>query len=549
VKLVTAAQMRALERAAVDAGTSLDTLMENAGLAVAQEVWMMLGVVAGRRILVLCGPGNNGGDGLVAARHLAEWEGDVVVYLLAPRDEADPNLAKVRALDVPVFVAKDDPNFERLQQALDGAEIIVDALLGTGGSRPIDGISALAEILRRVDAARSRPIAPKIVAVDLPTGVDADSGRADPLAVHADMTVTFGLAKVGLYALPGSEHAGRVQAVDIGLPKDAERDVPVELLDARWVRDRLPARPKDGNKGTFGRVLVVAGSHDYVGAPRLAAEGAYRAGAGLVTLAATPRLQSITASALPEATYLTLDEAPALTPENARAIIDALQQYDALLIGPGLSQRDGVRDAVTEIIASAHQRVLGIVVDADALNALAGRTGWQPHIAHETVLTPHPGEMSRLLGCGVEDVQRDRLNIAMNAAKGWGHVVVLKGAHTIVAAPDGRAAISPHANPLLATAGTGDILAGAIAGFIAQGAAPFEAAACAVFVHGLAAEELAEDLGDRGMLASDLLPALPRAIRTIREGKRARTDTQSPFAGMLSGLQGRGLAQSSTDLS
>jgi NAD(P)H-hydrate epimerase len=549
VKLVTAAQMRALEQAAVEAGTSLDTLMENAGLAVAQEVWMMLGVVAGRRILVLCGPGNNGGDGLVAARHLAEWEGDVVVYLLAPRREDDANLAKVRALNVPVFVAGEDAGYERLQQALDGAEIIVDALLGTGGSRPIENVSALAEILRRVEAARSRAIPPKIVAVDLPTGVDADSGRADPLAVHADMTVTFGLAKVGLYALPGSEHAGRVQVVDIGLPKDAERDVPVELLDARWVRERLPARPKDGNKGTFGRVLVVGGSHDYVGAPRLAAEGAYRVGAGLVTVAATPRIQSSIADALPEATYIALDDAPALTALHARAISHALPQYDALLIGPGLSQRDSVRDAVTEIIGVAHEHARGIVIDADALNALANRAGWSPYMGQNTVLTPHPGEMSRLLRCTVEDVQRDRLNVATNAAKEWGHVVVLKGAHTIIAAPDGRAAISPHANPLLATAGTGDVLAGAIAGFIAQGAAPFEAAACAVFVHGLAAEELAEDLGDRGMLASDLLPALPHAIRTVREGKRPRTDAQSPFAGMLGGLQGLGLgAQSPPDL-
>jgi NAD(P)H-hydrate epimerase len=554
--------MRTLEQAAVDAGTPLDALMENAGLAVAQEVWMMLGVVAGRRILVLCGPGNNGGDGLVAARHLAEWEGDVVVYMLAPdaasgaptkrRDESDANLAKVRALDVPVFIAPaltpdpsprrgegshdEDSGFERLQQALDGAEIVVDALLGIGRIRPIAG--ALAEILLRLDAARSRTLPPKIVAVDLPTGVDADSGRADPLAVRADMTVTFGLAKVGLYALPGSEHAGSVQVVDIGLPKDAERTMPVELLDARWVRERLPARPKDGNKGTFGRVLVVGGSHDYVGAPRLAAEAAYRVGAGLVTVAATPPVQAITAVALPEATYLPLEETPALKAHHAQTIIDVLPQYDALLIGPGLSQREGVRDAVLELLRAASNTP--VVIDADALNALAATDGWHKLIAGEAVLTPHPGEMARLLGCSVEDVQADRLNVAMNAAKEWGHVVVLKGAHTIVAAPDGRAAISPHANPLLASAGTGDVLAGAIAGFIAQGAAPFDAAACAVFVHGLAAEEIGDDLGDRGMLASDLLPALPRAIRTVREGKRARANAPSPFAGMM-GPQGLGL--------
>ncbi len=531
MKLATCAQMRALEARAVDAGVSLDDLMEAAGLTVAQEVWLMLGVVAGRRILVLCGPGANGGDGLVAARHLAEWEGDVAVCLLAPRASDDANLAKVRALDVPVFTAADDAGFGRLQQALDSAEIVVDALLGTGRNRPIEG--ALAEIMRRLGATQATHTPPKIIAVDLPTGVEADSGRADPLTVRAEMTVTFGLAKVGLYTLPGSEYAGTVQIVDIGLPKDAERDVPVELLSTAWVRERLPARPKESNKGTFGRVLVVAGSTQYSGAARLAAEACYRVGAGLVAIAATHRLQSIVAAALPEATYLPLDDAPALDASHARTILDALPQHDVLLIGPGLSQIDGVCDAVTEILAHAPQNVCGCVIDADALNALAKTGGWQTRIARPTVLTPHPGEMSRLLGISVEDVQADRLNVAMKAAAECGHVVVLKGAHTIIAAPDGRAAISPHANPLLATGGTGDVLAGAIAGLLAQGIAPFEAAACAVYIHGLAAEELGEEFGDRGLLASDLLPALPRAIRTVRQGKRMSAAAPSPFGSMM----------------
>jgi NAD(P)H-hydrate epimerase len=535
--------MRALEQAAVDAGTSIGALMESAGLAVAQEVWMMLGVVAGRRILVLCGPGNNGGDGLVAARHLAAWDADVVVYLLAPRGEEDANLAQVRALGVPLFVADDDPAYERLQRALDGAEIVVDALLGTGRSRPIDG--TLADILRRIDAARGRAVPPRIVAVDLPTGIDSDAGHADPLAVHADLTVTLGLAKVGLHVLPGSEHAGRVQVVDIGLPKDAEREVPVELLDTRWVRERLPARPKDANKGTFGRVLVVGGSEDYVGAPRLAAEGAYRAGAGLVTVASPAHPRAAIAGALPEATYVSLDAGEAITPAHVPAIIDALAGSDVLLIGPGLSQRDAVAESILQIVGSVPDGVRALVIDADALNAFAKINDWAQRIARPSVLTPHPGEMARLVRRSVADLQRDRLNVAANAAKEWGHIVVLKGAQTIVAAPDGCAAISPHANPLLATAGTGDVLAGAIAGFIAQGAELFEGAACAVFVHGLAAEELGEELGDRGMLASDLLPAIPRAIRTVGEGKRPRTDAGSLFGGML-GLQGLDRVQEST---
>jgi NAD(P)H-hydrate epimerase len=529
MKLVTSHQMRALEAAAVAAGTPLDALMEAAGLAVAQEVWLTLGVVAGRRVLVLVGPGNNGGDGLVAARHLADWEADVVVYMLAPRADDDANLAKVREMGVPVFVSAEDAEHKRLQTALDGAEIVVDALLGIGKSRPIE--SALAEILRRLQTASERTARPKVIAVDLPTGVEADSGGADPLAVQADMTVTFGLAKVGLYTLPGSEYAGSVQVVDIGLPKDAERDVPVESLSTAWVRERLPARPKSGNKGTFGRVLVVGGSENYVGAPRLAAEACYRAGAGLVTIAAPPRLQAMIAAALPEATWLPLGDAPALDLASAQQIKDGLTAFDALIIGPGLSQRDGLREAVVEILGGV-PKDFAAVVDADALNALSKTRGWQRQIAASCILTPHPGEMARLLGTTVEEVQRDRLNVAMKAAAEWGHVVVLKGAHTIIAAPDGRAAISPYANPLLATAGTGDVLAGVIAGLAAQGMAPFEAAACGVYIHAFAAEELSEELGERGMLASDLLPAIPRAIRTILQGKRAR-EAASPFGSMM----------------
>ncbi|HEY8173454.1 MAG TPA: NAD(P)H-hydrate dehydratase [Dehalococcoidia bacterium] len=518
MKLVTAQQMHDIEQRCVDARVSLDDLMEAAGLAVAQEAWLSLGVVAGRRILVLCGPGNNGGDGLVAARHLADWEADVVVYLLAPRD--DVNLTKVRALGVPVFVASDDGNSAALDNALTGAELIVDALLGTGRSRPIDG--ALANVLERLQGAKARPNAAGVIAVDLPTGIDADTGAADPLAVHASTTLTFGFAKVGLYALPGSEYAGNVQVIDIGIPASAVGDEPlVELLSASWVRERLPARPPGANKGTFGRVLVVAGSGEYVGAPRLAAEAAYRVGAGLVTVASPAHPRATIAPALPEATYISLEPADALGLDAARIIVERLTAFDVLLIGPGLSQATGVRESVTHILTHIPQSVRACVIDADALNALAATPDWHKTLHIPCVLTPHPGEMARLTARSVADVQAARLDIARTAAADWGQVVVLKGAHTIVATPEGATFLSPHANPLLATAGTGDVLAGAIAGLLAQGMEPGAAAAAAVFIHALAATEAGENFGDRGLLASDLLPALPKAIRTVREGKRA----------------------------
>jgi len=520
MKLCTAAQMRDLEQAAVAAGTTLDALMEDAGLAVAQEVWLSLGVVAGRRILVLVGPGNNGGDGLVAARHLADWDADVCVYALAPRNDDKASLVRDRG--VPVFVAEADAGYARLSEALDGAEVIIDAMLGTGRSRPLDG--QIAEILQRARARLESGRAPKVISVDLPTGVDADTGAADPLALSADLTVTFGVAKLGLYTLPGSERAGRVEVVDIGLPAEQVAALPYDLLTTPWVRERLPRRPKTANKGTFGKALVVAGSRSYVGAARLAAEGAYRAGAGLVEVACTPAMQGAMAVSTPEAIFRLYETASgALEPDITAGIIKAMSTSDATLVGPGLTTADAVSASVRALVAEGSSPGRAMVLDADALNILAAWGEWPQILKSEAVLTPHPGEMARLLGTTVEVVQSDRLKTAIDAAAAWQQVVALKGAHTIIAAPDGRAAISPYANPLLAVAGTGDVLAGVIAGFLAQGMTPFEAAACGVYVHGLAAEELADDLGDRGLLASELLPAIPRAIRTILHGKKPPT--------------------------
>jgi NAD(P)H-hydrate epimerase len=539
MKLVTAAEMRALEQAAVAEGATLDALMEQAGLAVAQEVWLNLGVVSGRRVLVLVGPGNNGGDGLVAARHLADFDADICVYMLRHRG-GDKNLEHVRERVVPVIVADDDADLAQLQEALEGAEVIVDALLGIGAARPIEGV--LAEILRRLRAVTEGVRPPRVFAVDVPTGVDADTGRADQLAVIADHTVTFGASKAGLHMGAGSEHAGCVEVVDIGLPKAALDGISTELLELPWVKARLPKRDRHGNKGTFGKVMVVGGSKNFVGAPRLTAEAAYRAGAGLVTIASTDDVQEAIAGSLPEATWLQLaDDAGTLDARAAAVVEESLGAYSAAIVGPGLGRSPGVTAVVLAALACRPER--GTVIDADGLNALAEVDDWPSRANGTLILTPHPGEMARLLRTTVESVQADRLKSAIDAAGKWRQVVVLKGAHTIVAAPDGRIAISPYANPLLAVAGTGDVLAGAIGGLLAQGTAPFEAAACGVYIHGMAGEELSDELGDRGLLASELLPQIPRAIRTILQGKRL-SSAASPFAGLgdlgaLSGLASR----------
>ncbi|HXF50907.1 MAG TPA: NAD(P)H-hydrate dehydratase [Dehalococcoidia bacterium] len=518
MKLVTVEQMRALEQAAAEAGRPPSVLMEEAGLAVAQETWMALGLVADRSVLALIGPGNNGGDGLVAARHLADFGAKVGVYLLRSRGEDDPNYRQVIERNIPVGQVEDDPDLAGLREALAGADAVIDALLGTGRARPIEG--PLAAILDALRERQALPNPPLVVAVDLPTGVDADTGAADPRAVRADLTVTMGFAKVGLYCLPGAELAGRVQVVDIGIPAEAARDLPYELLDTTWVKERLPERPRGANKGTFGRILVCGGSERYIGAPRLCAAAAYRVGGGLVTVACPRSIASAVGAGLDEATYLPLPETAGLLAEDASAELRReAAAYDVIAVGPGLGRGAGPSRFVREtLLAPLSGGPRAAVIDADALNALAEEPRWWERLALPSVLTPHPGELSRLTRRPIAAIQSDRLGAALECARQWGQVVVLKGAYTVVASPDGRAVVSPFANPALASAGTGDVLAGTIAGLLGQGMAPFDAAACGVYLHAKAAEEVCDDIGDRGLLASDLLGALPRAIRVVREG-------------------------------
>ena len=516
MKLVTSAEMRALEERAAAVGRPPPVLMEEAGLGVAQEVWINLGAVPERKVVLLIGPGNNGGDGLVAARHLHDWGAQVVVLLLAPRGEDDANLKELVERQVAVHVLADGRSLKSLDDALAGADAVVDAVLGTGRARPLEG--AIAQVLDRVAQARaSGPIAPKVIAVDLPTGVDCDSGAVDPHALRANVTVALGCSKVGLHTLPGAEYAGRVEVVDIGLPAEAVEALPVELLNARWVRERLPPRPAGANKGTFGRVLAVAGSRLYVGAARLAGVGALRTGAGLVTLACPASVQPLVAGGASELTYLPLSEDDGfVAPGGAVEVARALDGYDVLLLGPGLGQGAAQEAFVRQLFCSLPAGGAKVLVDADGLNNLARLPHWWERIAARCVLTPHPGEHARLTRRSVAEIQADRLSAAREASRAWRQTVVLKGAYTVVVAPDGRAGVNPYANPALASAGTGDVLAGAIAGLMAQGLAPFEAACCGAYLHAAAAEGLRSDLGDAGLLAGDLLPELPRTLRELR---------------------------------
>ncbi len=510
MKLVTAAQMRALEAAAIEAGSSATQLMEEAGLAVAQESWMALGTLEGRRILVLAGTGNNGGDGMVAARHLTDWGAEAAVYLPNARDD-DSLSAELVEREVTLIRPAADDDGRRLGELLTTADLVIDALLGIGVSRPIEPDSPIGMTLSALQAARTGFNPPKLLAVDVPSGVHADSGAADPLVVAPDTTVTFGLPKVGMYQAPASGVVGRVEVIDIGIPAAAAAKVGLELMTARWARGLAPKRPESANKGTFGKVLVVGGSSDYRGAPRLTALGAYRAGAGLVTVAATPVVVNSVAIGLPEATLLSIgaDDATSL-PETAAIDLRARwHDFSAAVIGPGMGTGEGAGALLWAALPDLGELAYGCVIDADALNALAAMPDGVDRLPANAVLTPHPGEMARLMDMSVSDVQADRLATAQAAAKKFGCTIVLKGAHSVVAAADGTTLLSPFANPLLATAGSGDVLAGMIGGYLAQGMSPFEAAGFGVYLHGAAGESLRGEMGNSGLLASEIAGRLP----------------------------------------
>jgi len=517
MKIVTAQQMREIDGKAAESGISTEYLMENAGRAVAEEIKEYIDFIAGKEILVLAGPGNNGGDALVAARYLHEWGAEATVYLLSERTSEDKNLKKLKGHGVPVVHLLKDTKYTKLKGLLSTAGIVIDGILGTGRARPLEG--SFKDVLGRVNQEKLKRPHMAIVAVDIPTGLNADTGEVDHFCPQADLTVTLGLPKPGLYNFPGAERAGRLVIVDIGIPEALSRDIKTDLITKTWARSAVPPRPASANKGTFGRMLAVVGSENYIGAAYLACMGAARVGAGVVTLSTAKSLQPILASKLTEVTYTPLPESEkgTLSDKASAAILSILPYYRIMLMGCGLGQHEQTKEFVKNILFNLPEKPPMLVLDADALNILSESHAWWKKLPPGTIVTPHAGEMARLLGISIEKVQSNRLELTRKAAADWQKIVVLKGAYTVLAEPSGRARISGAANAGLASAGTGDVLAGAIAGLAAQGIPLFDAAALGVYLHAGAGEMVKDELGDTGMLASDLLPALPKVIKGLRE--------------------------------
>lgn len=510
MKVVTVDEMRMIERRAEsEYGLTSPILMEHAGLSVAERLRLYLdGDVSNRDVFVLAGPGNNGGDGRVMARYLADWGAQVTLYAW-----------KERRLEAGARYIPVGDDLAAVREAISRADVVADALLGTGHSRPLDPTMRQLLALVRYEK-RQRPQL-TILAVDLPSGLNADTGAVDEGTIPADLTVTLAFPKVGLLLFPGASYVGELFVGGIGLPDKMAIPIDFEMLDAAFVRPLLPLRPLDSNKGTFGKVMVVAGSSLYIGAAYLAAAAAARVGAGLVTLATTAERAPIYAMKLPEATYHLLPSESASPEARAGSVLDGLEGYRALVVGPGLGQSDDTRAFLERLFAGLQVMPEDdrprLIVDADGLNNLSHIERWWERLPARTVITPHPGEMARLRGGErVSGGGPDRLDATLEAARSWNLVVVLKGAATLIAAPDGHLRVNWPGNPALASAGTGDVLSGCVGGLLAQGLPPFDAATAAVYLHSHAGHLVSERIGDAGLLAGDLLSEIPVAIRDTK---------------------------------
>ncbi|MDD5308097.1 MAG: NAD(P)H-hydrate dehydratase [Deltaproteobacteria bacterium] len=492
---MTRAQMREYDRlASARFGVPGIVLMENAGRGAARVAAAMVG--GRRRVAVVCGPGNNGGDGFVAARHLAAMGFEVRVLLAAAREaikgDALANLAILEASGEAIENASGAIAAPRLAEC----DLVVDALLGTGVSRKVEG--PLADLIDAVNASGVR-----VLALDVPSGLDADTGRPCGVAVRATATCTFGHLKRGLVVHPGVDLAGRIHVVPLGAPAAVTEMAGIDgvLLSEASARALLPRREADTHKGIYGHLLVVAGSLGKTGAAVMAGQAAMRAGAGLVTIATTVEARSLVESRCVEVMVEALGE---------ESIDELLDGKRAVALGPGLSTAEGVREVVSGLLRSLE---VPAVIDADGLNILASEPGVLGRVGAPLVLTPHPGEMSRLTGRSVADIQNDRVGAAREAAAKLKTVIVLKGARTVIAATDGRVFVNPTGNPGMASGGMGDVLTGLVGGFLAQGVSTLDAALLAVYLHGFAGDRAAARLGQHALVATDVLAEIPTILR------------------------------------
>jgi hydroxyethylthiazole kinase-like uncharacterized protein yjeF len=517
MKLVTSEMMRSLDKKTVETfGIKSIVLMENAGRSVAQAVIKEFDQQAKKGVVVFCGKGNNGGDGFVAARHLLNKGYNVDVVFFGKKEELTEDAltnytALSRITDV-IHELKDISEFEKTGIKLREKGIIVDALLGTG----IKGI-VKEPYAGAIDLINKSGL--PVISVDIPSGIDADTGAVAGIAVKAKKTITFGLSKIGLVVYPGVEFAGDVDVIDISIPDKLIRQthIPYNLIDYNLVHSILKPRHYNTNKGDYGHALIIAGSEGKSGAAILATKGALRAGSGLVTIAGPEGLMPIYETTITEALKESLTETlSGVIDSSAISRVEALMQTkDVVAIGPGIGTEKQTAEFVFEFIKRCK---LPIVIDADGINIIAKNPDILVEAGNENIiLTPHPGEFGRLVNMPAKEVNQNRIGLSMDFARQYRCTLVLKGARTVVASKDGDIWINPTGNPGMSTGGMGDVLTGIITGLIATGLSPLNAAIAGVFIHGMAGDIVYTYHRNSAVLASDLLERIPYVISSLIE--------------------------------
>lgn len=509
-------------RAIKDFGIPGVVLMENAGKGATEKILTYFPDVVGDDVLIVCGAGNNGGDGFVVARHLANFNCNVRCCLLSDpsklSDDAKVNFKVVKNMGIEVFILTEEEGLPNFLDMLYDAYLVVDAIFGTGLKKEVAGV-----YLKAIEAINKSGT--NVVSLDVPSGLDADTGNPLGISVEADLTITFALPKVGLLIFPGADYAGELDVVDIGIPQSIYDEAKIDtFLIERWqIIDLFPPRYENSHKGDYGHLFVIAGSTGFTGAATMTCEASARVGAGLVTLGIPKSLNPILENKLLEVMTLPLAETEngSLAHEAFGAIEKACERKTAIAIGPGLGLEPSTQKLVRDVIEKIE---LPVVVDADGLNALASNVEILLKRKSATILTPHPGEMARLIGSDTQKVKSDRIKVAKEFAKRYGCYVVLKGARSIVAAPEGNIYINPTGNPGMATGGVGDLLTGMIGGFLAEGMNPLESSIAGVYIHGACGDEAALKYGERGMLARDILNEIPKMLRSL-EAEAAGIDS------------------------
>jgi ADP-dependent NAD(P)H-hydrate dehydratase / NAD(P)H-hydrate epimerase len=538
VKLFSVSEMQSLEKEANQKGLTYATMMENAGQGIAEEIAFAYSRIQKKKAVALVGSGNNGGDALVALSQLALNNWEVSAYIVRKRPDVDPLVSRLINNHGQIIYYDNDVDFNQLNELIVSNSVLIDGVFGTGIKLPIkDDIAQILSFVNTTVKKYEKNL--HIVAVDCPSGVDCETGEAAIETIPAEVTITMAGMKTGLLKFPAANLTGEIRIVSIGSidDLDAYKDNKKTVLNDKTIKEYLPKRPLDSHKGTFGTALIVAGSLNYTGAAFLAGMAAYKIGAGLVAMAVPAPLHNALSGNFPECTWILLPhEMGVISSDAVKVLRKYIKQATALLIGPGFGLEDTTKEFIRNMININNERKASIgfihdeikndensaiqipmVVDADGLKHLSKIDKWYELLPSPSILTPHPGEMAVLTELSTQEIQENRIQIAKQYSERWGHVIILKGAYTVIAEPKGEIAIVPVATPALAKAGTGDVLAGLITGLLAQGVEPYRAACTAAYIHanaGLLAAKQQENTAS--VMASDVLNAIPHEISHLQ---------------------------------